>query len=350
MKSGGQSIAILVVVLCCLSMGIKGQPFSLYSAQTNSFQENGSGTNAPLPVIEMKDVPLGQAVTQLAKRAKIKLGIDSRLIEWWNAPDAQGRHIHEPLLNFRWTNTTADEAFFRVLLEHNLVLDEDPLTLVPRVTFKYDPAGPVKNPDESVVPADYVSFDHNSNTIPLIEFQDVPITVALENLARQGGIRYLLDPWINYGQPDGHGGITVEPTLTIRWNGITAAEGFNAVCARFGFSVVRDPAANVVLLRKRNHNVEFVKSDFYRNDTNVVSVECRGMPVSTILKDLAREAHIKCIFSARVDPNDPAREPHISLLWKNIPARQAFAAICENYDLDVNVYPDTDVIEVEPAY
>jgi hypothetical protein len=33
-------------------------------------------------------------------------------------------------------------------------------------------------------------------TIPLIQFQDVPLTTAIENLARQAGINYLLDPKI----------------------------------------------------------------------------------------------------------------------------------------------------------
>ena len=31
-------------------------------------------------------------------------------------------------------------------------------------------------------------------SIPLIQFQDVPITTAIENLARQAGINYLIDP------------------------------------------------------------------------------------------------------------------------------------------------------------
>jgi hypothetical protein len=50
----------------------------------------------------------------------------------------------------------------------------------------------------------------------LIQFQDVPITTAIENLARQAGINYLLDPKIGYGQPDANGQVKPEPTLSIR--------------------------------------------------------------------------------------------------------------------------------------
>ena len=38
--------------------------------------------------------------------------------------------------------------------------------------------------------------------LPQIVFKDVPITTAIENLARQAGINYILDPKIGYGQPD----------------------------------------------------------------------------------------------------------------------------------------------------
>src|SRR5712671_5287066 len=59
-------------------------------------------------------------------------------------------------------------------------------------------------------------------SIPLIQFQDVPITTAIENLARQANINYLLDPKIGYGQPDANGQIKAEPNLSIRWENIPA--------------------------------------------------------------------------------------------------------------------------------
>ena len=61
-----------------------------------------------------------------------------------------------------------------------------------------------------------------STSIPLIQFQDVPLTTAIENLARQANINYLLDPKINYGQPEANGQIKAEPNLSIRWENITA--------------------------------------------------------------------------------------------------------------------------------
>src|SRR5215510_14704436 len=48
--------------------------------------------------------------------------------------------------------------------------------------------------------------------IPLIQFQDVPLTTAIDNLARQAGINYILDPKVGYGQPDEKtGAVRVQP-------------------------------------------------------------------------------------------------------------------------------------------
>lgn len=74
------------------------------------------------------------------------------------------------------------------------------------------------------------------------------------------------------------------------------------------------------------------------------------MPISTALKNLAKQAHLKCIFSPRMDPwPSDSEQPQINARWEKITATQAFFAICENYDLNVIKYPDSGIIRVEPA-
>ena len=77
-------------------------------------------------------------------------------------------------------------------------------------------------------------------TIPLIQFQDVPITTAIENLARQAGINYLIDPKIGYGQPDQNGQIKAEPTLSIRWENVTAGQALMALLDNYGLQLIED--------------------------------------------------------------------------------------------------------------
>ena len=77
-----------------------------------------------------------------------------------------------------------------------------------------------------------------SPTIPLIQFQDVPLTTAIENLARQANINYLLDPKISYGQPEANGQVKPEPNLSIRWENITAEHALIALLDNYGLQLV----------------------------------------------------------------------------------------------------------------
>ncbi len=74
--------------------------------------------------------------------------------------------------------------------------------------------------------------------IPLIQFSDVPITTAIENLARQAGINYMLDPKIGYGVPDQNGIVKTEPQLSIRWENISAENALIALLDNFGLQLV----------------------------------------------------------------------------------------------------------------
>jgi type II secretory pathway component GspD/PulD (secretin) len=82
-------------------------------------------------------------------------------------------------------------------------------------------------------------------TIPLIQFQDVPLTTAIEALARQANINYLLDPKIGYGQPDANGQIKAEPNLSIRWENIPAQHALEALLSNYGLQLVEDPKTKI---------------------------------------------------------------------------------------------------------
>jgi type II secretory pathway component GspD/PulD (secretin) len=89
-------------------------------------------------------------------------------------------------------------------------------------------------------------------SIPLIQFQDVPLTTAIENLARQAGINYLLDPKIGFGQPDANGQVKAEPTLSIRWENVTAEQALRALLDNYGLQLIED---------KNNHIARITTKD-----------------------------------------------------------------------------------------
>ena len=89
-------------------------------------------------------------------------------------------------------------------------------------------------------------------SIPLIQFQDVPITTAIENLARQAGINYLIDPKIGYGQPDQNGQIKAEPTLSIRWENVTAGQALMALLDNYGLQLSEDRKSQIARITAKD--------------------------------------------------------------------------------------------------
>jgi type II secretory pathway component GspD/PulD (secretin) len=81
--------------------------------------------------------------------------------------------------------------------------------------------------------------------IPQIKFSDVPITTAIENLARLAGINYMLDPKIGYGLADANGQVKVEPTLSIRWENITAENALIALLDNYGLQLIHDKKTGI---------------------------------------------------------------------------------------------------------
>ena len=81
--------------------------------------------------------------------------------------------------------------------------------------------------------------------IPQIKFSDVPITTAIENLARLANINYMLDPKIGYGLPDANGQVKVEPTLSIRWENITAENALLALLDNYSLQLVNDKRTGI---------------------------------------------------------------------------------------------------------
>ena len=148
-----------------------------------------------------------------------------------------------------WTNT----ASVAVSVTTNAPMAESPsapVTTVTTVTTSSTTTNPVAvavsvavphgtPADDSAAPAP-VPVPAQDSTIPLIQFSDVPITTAIENLARQGGINYMLDPKIGYGLPDQNGQVKPEPQLSIRWENISAQNALLALLDNYGLQLIKD--------------------------------------------------------------------------------------------------------------
>lgn len=116
------------------------------------------------------------------------------------------------------------------------------------------PAAPAMADNTSVATNNTTASETNAETnapaavavaIPQIKFSDVPITTAIENLARLANINYMLDPKIGYGQPDANGQIKAEPTLSIRWENITAENALLALLDNYNLQLIHDKRTGI---------------------------------------------------------------------------------------------------------
>ncbi|HEY2081411.1 MAG TPA: secretin N-terminal domain-containing protein [Verrucomicrobiae bacterium] len=97
------------------------------------------------------------------------------------------------------------------------------------------PAAPATNA-EPVNPENVV--------IPTIVMDEVPLTDAIKNLARQAGLNYILDPKVTFGPP-GPDGKTVVPNISIRWENVTAEQALTTLLTTYGLQLVEDPKTHI---------------------------------------------------------------------------------------------------------
>lgn len=347
-----KAIAFAVAVFVSVAVMARSQPLAS-SSLANAIptnqptpQDTGPGTNQIVPLILMQDVPLSLAIENLARAAGINYLVDPRLTEWWALPDADGQTTHEPVITFRWENLTAKEALVRLLGEHRLVLAEDPITMVARVTYT----------NQIVSPAGASPPDNGTNKAVPIQFKDVPITLGLKNLGRAAGINFVLDPKIGYGQPDKNGEIQAEPILSFHWEKITPQQAFIALCENYDLIIVKDPASGVLLIRARDHPLtNFVDANLLGSDTNSTPlIQVQDAPLGDVLKTLVQRAHINVVLDpAALKHFDPAAktsvpQPTVTIRWEGVTAKQAIAALCENYDLAIVKNSTTGAVQIKP--
>jgi len=103
------------------------------------------------------------------------------------------------------------------------------------------PAPAESAPTAASAPADSAAAPSGPAIIPLIVMDDVPLTDAIKNLARQANLNYMLDPKISFGQAGPDGKPIPQPSVSIRWENITAAQALNALLNNYSLQLVDDP-------------------------------------------------------------------------------------------------------------
>jgi general secretion pathway protein D len=88
--------------------------------------------------------------------------------------------------------------------------------------------------------------------IPLIVMDDVPLTDAIKNLARQAGLNYILDPKVAFGQPGPDGRPIPQPSVSIRWENVTAVQALTALLGTYNLQLIEDPKSKIARVTVRD--------------------------------------------------------------------------------------------------
>ena len=101
------------------------------------------------------------------------------------------------------------------------------------------PAAPTAaTPAEPTEPATPAEPAAAAEVVPLIVIDEVPLTDAVRNLARQSGLNFQFDPRI---LRTADGGPTNQPNVSIRFENVTAQEALDAVLDNYNLQLLKDP-------------------------------------------------------------------------------------------------------------
>ncbi len=198
--------ALTIVALCSVIL-LAPSPTTAQQAAT---------TNKLIPLIVMDDVPLEDAIRNLARVAGINYILDPRISS------------SRPTISGRWENTTAEELLGKVLQEHKLTMVLNPATSVARIASS----------NQVIKPVPAIQAGTNTNTvIPVIVLDEAPLDMAIKKLAALANLNVSLDP--GFLEPSsGKGAI---PTVTFRWENLTARQALAALRDNYDLTMIEDP-------------------------------------------------------------------------------------------------------------
>lgn len=201
--------------------------------------------------------------------------------------------------------------------------------------------------------------DNSSDNIPQIRFSNVPITTAIQHLARQSGLNYLIDPKLFASSGGSNGNGIPEPALTITWTNITAKAALARILKDHDLAAVEDHFTTVTFITGTNHVANVVDAGLLASTdlTNapVPLIYFADVPLDAALQHLLEQGHLKAVLDPKVsdyvDPVDHTLHPAptVSLRWENLTAKQAVIALCENYGLMIVKDSTTGVVTIKPA-
>jgi len=141
----------------------------------------------------------------------------------------------------------------------------------------------------STSPSQAAGAEAAPEVVPLIVIEDVPLTDAIRNLARQSNLNFQFDPRLTAGGPGGQG--SNQPNVSIRFENVTAQEALNAVLDNYNLMLIKDPKSKIARITIRDPKAEDplvsrIIQIRYSDPTNMVTlIKATLSPRSSVVAD-----------------------------------------------------------------
>ena len=83
---------------------------------------------------------------------------------------------------------------------------------------------------------------------------EVPLTDAIKNLARQENLKYVLDAAVPYGQSDEYGSPVLQPSVSVRWTNVTAHQALMTLLNNYNLQLVPNPKSHIARIKIKDPN------------------------------------------------------------------------------------------------
>ncbi|HEX5222695.1 MAG TPA: hypothetical protein VFZ59_24275 [Verrucomicrobiae bacterium] len=194
------------------------------------------------------------------------------------------------------------------------------------------------------VPAAETNTNRIASAIPRIQFEEVELTDVIESLAKQADINYVFDPKTGFdGVADPHK--KPQPRISLSWTNLTAEQALRGVLNYYDLQLLEIKGTTVCKVTLTNQTVKAVDAQWIQQGTNTIIplIQMNSVPLDEALRNLAAQARIQITLdtaSARNSNLNRSSQPIVSFRWKTLTARQAIAALLENYELLMSSDPD----------
>lgn len=204
----------------------------------------------------------------------------------------------------------------------------------------------------TIAPAQALTTNGPTPSVPMIKISGVPIGVTIENLARQAEINFMVSPRLTQAWLAGK-----EPLVNFQQENISAYEALGRLLDQHKLILATNSPTGIARIIRNDEPASLVDGSLIGMETNIPAGSTNGVipliqfadtPLDIAFENLIKYAGIKLGFTPPLIIINADGEPiTVTVRWKNVTLKQAIVALCENYNL-VIVKDDSGSLQIKP--